>query len=305
MTSRTGNCVNSTFSFQRKASGWLASSILLTKGRRLFEANSHHWNLPMSKWDKLLAGGYIILKDFSEGRFPPTFDDQAKAHQAEIDYYVSTPGLSLEENIESHTRKPFWGPDCFAKYSKSFVKLLRILEQIGLSPGHRLLEFGCGPGWMAEFLALSGYSVCGTTITPIDVVIAEKRIAAMRALGLSNELSFKVSPMESVHEVLQSQESFDGVFVFEALHHAFDWRRALQAAYRCLNPSGRLVLANEPNLLHTFISYRVARLAHIHEIGLSRKALLLEMRKIGFQKIRVFAPKPNNLVSPHWIAAWK
>jgi len=111
--------------------------------------------------------------------------------------------------------------------------------------------------------------------------------------------------MESVHEVLQEQESFDGVVVFEALHHAFDWRRAMESAYLCLKAGGWLVLANEPNLLHTFISYRVARLSNTHEIGLSRKALTREMRRVGFKETRVFAPKPNNLVSPHWLAARK
>jgi SAM-dependent methyltransferase len=53
-------------------------------------------------------------------------------------------------------------------------------------------------------------------------------------------------------------KSFDGVFVFEALHHAFDWRQAIQASFHCLKEGGWLVLANEPNLLHTYISYRVA-----------------------------------------------
>ena len=83
----------------------------------------------MTKWDKLLSGGYIILTDFSKGRFPPTFDDQAKVHQAEIDYYLSTTGQSLKTNVEAHSRKPFWEPEVFAKYSANFVKLLRNLEQ--------------------------------------------------------------------------------------------------------------------------------------------------------------------------------
>lgn len=259
----------------------------------------------MTKWDKLLAGGYLILKDFSTGQFPPEFDDRSKAYQAEIDYYLSTPGQSLKTNVETTTRKPFWGSELFALYSVNFVKLLRIFEQIGLSPGHHLLELGCGPGWMAEFLALSGYSVCGTTIMPMDIDIANKRAAAWCARGLCNQLEFKLSPMESVDEAVQERGSFDGVFVFEALHHAFDWRQTIKAAYCCLKPSGWLILANEPNVLHTFISYRVAKLSNTHEIGLSRKALTREMHKVGFRETRVFAPKLNNLISPHWIAGRK
>src|SRR6267142_1390426 len=52
------------------AAGWLSSSFLFARGRTLFEANSRSWNLPMTKWDKLLAGGYLILKDFSKAGFP-------------------------------------------------------------------------------------------------------------------------------------------------------------------------------------------------------------------------------------------
>ncbi len=297
--------MESRLSVLNAAAGWLSSSFLFARGRTLFEANSRSWNLPMTKWDKLLAGGYLILKDFSKGRFPPEFADRTKAYQAEIDFYQSTPGQSLKTNLEAHSRKPFWGSEGFAEYSARFVKVLRIFEQIGLRPGHHLLEVGCGSGWMAEFLALSGYSVCGTTIMPMDIAIANKRVAAWCARDLSNQLDFKVSPMESVHEVMQEGESFDGVFVFEALHHAFDWRQAIKAAYCCLKPSGWLILANEPNLLHTFISYRVARLSNTHEIGLSRKALTREMQQVGFSETRVFAPKLNDLTSPHWIAARK
>jgi cyclopropane fatty-acyl-phospholipid synthase-like methyltransferase len=286
------------------AAGWLSSSFLFARGRTLFEANSRSWSLPMTKWDKLLAGGYLILKDISTGRFPPQFEDQAKAYQAEIDFYLSTPGQNLKTNLEAHDRKPFWGSKGFADYSAKFVKLLRIFETIGLTPGHHLLEMGCGAGWMAEFLALSGYSVCGTSIMPMDITLANKRVAAWGSRELTNQLYFRVSPMESVDEVVEG-EIFDGVFVFEALHHAFDWRKSIKAAYRCLKASGWLVLANEPNLLHTFVSYRVARLSNTHEIGLSRRALTREMRQAGFQEIRVFAPKPNNMISEHWIAARK
>src|SRR5947208_13645368 len=135
--------MGSRLSLLNNAAGWLSSSFLFARVRRLFDANSHCWNMPMTKWDKLLAGGYIILKDFSKGRFPPTFDDQAKAYQAEIDYYLATPGQSLETNVEGHARKPFWGPEVFAKYSVNFARLLRTLEEIGLRPGGHLLELGC------------------------------------------------------------------------------------------------------------------------------------------------------------------
>jgi SAM-dependent methyltransferase len=274
----------------------------MAHGRKLFESNQKNWHLPLSKFDKLSAGGYIILKDYSEGAFPPTFEDQARAYEAETRYMEGLPGTSLAEVEEAEMRKPFWGSTLYAKYSRNFLKLLRVFEQLGLQPRSRILELGCGTGWMAEFLALSGYSVVGTSIAPKEIALAKKRTEALRIKGFDGELDFALSPMECVDNVFNSTVQFDGVFVFEALHHAFDWRKAIRASYNCLKPGGWLILAQEPNVVHTFVSYRVSKLANTHEIGMSRKALLRELRLCAFSETRIFQPKINNLLSHHWVA---
>jgi cyclopropane fatty-acyl-phospholipid synthase-like methyltransferase len=158
---------------------------------------------------------------------------------------------------------------------------------------------------MAEFLARSGYSVVGTSIAPSEIALAEQRVGACLSRGIESHLSFRVSPMESVDQIWPEPPEFDGVFVFEALHHAFSWRQAIEAASRCLRSGGWFVLANEPNLLHTFVSYRVARLSNTHEIGMSRRKLVEQMKAAGFKEIRALKPKINDLVSPHWIVARK
>jgi 2-polyprenyl-3-methyl-5-hydroxy-6-metoxy-1,4-benzoquinol methylase len=288
---------------RRRIAGWLASSTVFRYGERLFEANRRDWHFPLSKMGKLAAGAYIILRDYSEGRFPPVFADQARAYRAEIDYLQSLPGLNVNDAQEGNLRKPFWGSANVRKYCSSFVRLLQTFERLGLKPQSRLLELGCGTGWMAEFLATSDYQVVGTSIAPMEIEVARRRVDALRAKGLNGSLNFAVSPMESVDEVVAGE--FDCVFVFEALHHAFDWKRAVRAAYRRLRPGGWLVLANEPNVFHTFIAYRVARLSNTHEIGFRRRDLVRELTSAHFQRIRVLAPRFNNLVSPHWIAAMK
>jgi SAM-dependent methyltransferase len=279
----------------------LASSLILSKGRKLFELNSKDWMMPMSKFQKLEAGVYIILKDYSVGKFPPTFEDQAAAYQGEINFYESLPGMSLEEAKLRGLRKPFWNPFDFERYSRHFVKLLRVFKQLGVKPGSRLLELGCGTGWMAEFLVYAGYSVVGTSLAPNTIELANRRVAALKAKGFDGLASFKVGPMETVHEYVD--HDFDGIFVFESLHHAFDWRKSIRSSYQCLKPGGWLLLANEPNLLHTFISYRKARLSKTHEIGMSRKQIVEEMTRCGFAEVRALEPGFNNYLADHWIAA--
>jgi ubiquinone/menaquinone biosynthesis C-methylase UbiE len=55
--------------------------------------------------------------------------------------------------------------------------------------------------------------------------------------------------MEEVCAATEHLGPFDAVFVYEALHHAYDWRKACAEAYRCLKPGGWFLLCNEPNLL--------------------------------------------------------
>ncbi len=46
--------------------------------------NSKNWNLSLSKLGKLQAGMYLILEDYSQGLFPPKFEDQAKTYAGSV-----------------------------------------------------------------------------------------------------------------------------------------------------------------------------------------------------------------------------
>lgn len=288
--------------WSRRLAGWLAGSPVTGPGKRLMEANLRDYHMPLGKVGKVLAGTWLILRDHADGRFPPTFEDQQKAYQGEIDYFASIPGAARERMIADHVVKPFWNGKSFGQYAGDLARLMRMLEELGVPADGKLLELGCGCGWMAEFLAIRGYDVTGTTIAPDDVGIGENRVKALVARGLPPRLRFRVAPMESVDEAVRDLGRFDAAFVFEALHHAFDWRRSIQAAARTLRPGGWLVLANEPNRVHTLVSYRVGRLTNTHEIGMSGNELREEMRLAGLRDIRVFQPRWENWVTPHWMA---
>jgi 2-polyprenyl-3-methyl-5-hydroxy-6-metoxy-1,4-benzoquinol methylase len=289
----------------RGIAGFLADSILFSRGRRLYHLNRENWNYPMSKWDKLACGGYMILKDYSQGEFPPTFEDQAKAYENEINFSRALPGMTQEEVQRSQVKKPFWNAQVFIKYNQMFGWLWRTLEQLGVTPGQTVLELGCGTGWMAEFLAMGGYSVVATTISHHDVGLAERRIRTVKEKGVTSRLHYVIAPMEKVNSAVSEHIPFDAAFVFEALHHAYDWKQALHSAGQCLKPGAWLILANEPNVLHTMISYRVAKLSKTHEIGFSGRELRRELVANGFDEVQVIQPRVNNWITPHWIAARK
>jgi 2-polyprenyl-3-methyl-5-hydroxy-6-metoxy-1,4-benzoquinol methylase len=289
----------------KSIAGWLANSALFRRGRRLYEANEQDYFLPLSKRDKLLAGSYLILRDYAAGRFPPTFADQAKAYEGEIAYRHSLKGLAVEEIRDGELRKPFWDARATGRYLRAYVKLLHFLESLELRPPASLLELGCGTGWTAELLALNRYAVLGTSIADWEIADAFRRRDGLRAKGLNVTLDFLVSPMESVDTQLPPDQKFDGVFVFEALHHAYSWERTIAAAHRVLRPGGWFLICNEPNLVHTFVSYRVGRLANTHEIGLSRARMLRHLRAVGFVETRVFGARCHAWVRTHWLAGRK
>lgn len=283
----------------------LANSPFLHRGRVLFTQNSKDWNCLTNRWQKLYAGAYLILQDYSAGLFPPKFEDQAKAYAAEISYRQNLPGLTRQEINATELRKPFWFGHPAEKYFTSFIRLMKLLDGANVRPPAKLLELGCGTGWMAEFLALMGFDVTGTSIAPTDIDDARARLNSIAAKGITAQLRFEMSPMEAVDELVGPRNHYDAVFVFEALHHAYDWRQSIQAAYECLRPGGWLLICREPNVLHTFISYRVAKLSNAHEIGFSRRALIRHLNRTGFTKIKYKTPYFHFWVKDHWIAARK
>ena len=259
----------------------------------------------MSKIDKLLAGTYLILEDYSRGLFPPKFEDQAKAYAAEVAYREGLPGLNFETMRTGELRKPFWLARETERYLSGFIRLRHLLEQLKLSPPARLLELGCGTGWMSEFLAITGFDVTATSIAPQDIEDAKLRVQSIAAKGLDPKLRFEIAAMESVADTVGPKNHYDAVFVYEALHHAFDWRRTVESSFACLRPGGWLLICGEPNVLHTFISYRVAKLANIHEIGFSRGELVRHLKLVGFVSVKSFDTRLHLLIKPHWIIAQK
>jgi len=283
----------------------LARSLFLSRGRHLFAQNSQNWDFPLSKFDKLLAGIYIILDDYSQGQFPPKFEDQAMAYAAEVAYRDTLPGLDLTTIRRTALRKPFWFGRAAENYLSQYIKLIHLLEQIKVAPPARLLELGCGTGWMAEFLAITGFDVTGTSLAPADIEDARERLKSVAAKGLSVQLRFEIAAMESIADTIRLWNHYDAVFVFQALHHAFDWRQAIQSSFECLRPGGWLLICSEPNLLHTLISYRVAKLSNTHEIGFSRRELTRHLFKVGFTPVKYVSPFFHFWVNHHWIVAQK
>jgi 2-polyprenyl-3-methyl-5-hydroxy-6-metoxy-1,4-benzoquinol methylase len=290
----------------KKLSLLIANSFVLSYGKKLWGENINNWEMPLNKFQKLIIGVYIILLDYGQGKFPPKFMDKELANEYEINYHKSIPGYNDASFYDLEMRKPFWNGFVLKRYLNDFSYIVKIIEEIGISKRDtKLLELGCGTGWMDEFFAISGYNIVGTSIAPFQIEMAKKRIDSLKTKGIAFNMDFFISEMERLDQKLTKDIKYDFVFVYEALHHAFSWKETIQSVYNVLKDDGWFFICNEPNLIHTYVAYRATKQIKIHEIGLSRKQILKHMKKCKFRNIRVTKNKINNFISPHWILAQK
>ena len=102
--------------------------------------------------------------------------------------------------------------------------------------GRRVLEYGCGTGWVTVQLAKRGASVCAFDISP--EAVAQSR-DALRSAGMLDRCDIDLMAGE---RLAYPDESFDLAVGFAILHH-LELGPALAELRRVLKPGGRALFA--------------------------------------------------------------
>src|SRR3954464_8230163 len=89
--------------------------------------------------------------------------------------------------------KPFSAPPNF-ELATCLRTFSHVVEQLGLGLRAQVLDVGCGPGWMSEYLARCGYWVTGIDVSEDMVEIARERITAIAV-----PISESVEPLAEFH----------------------------------------------------------------------------------------------------------
>ena len=115
------------------------------------------------------------------------------------------------------------------------AKLLAILK---CSAGARVLDAGCGAGFVAIFMAqIGGFNVEGIDLTPHHITKATQNV---QNAGLDDQISVRVGDYHDLHDF--QDDSFDGIYTMETLVHSTDPEKVLREFYRLLKPGGRLAM---------------------------------------------------------------
>lgn len=195
--------------------------------------------------------------------------------QGEREYYAR-----LDANGIAHSLgKPFSDQNC-GHYLASMAALFSLLDP----PPRRIVEFGCGTGWLSLFLAQRGYDVLGIDIST-DAVAHARADAAARGITRAR---FEACDYESFAE-----QGFDYAVFHDSLHHAESELDALRCAYSALTPQG-CVITFEPGSGHhaTEAARAVVELYGVHEKSMPPAHIVRTGKAAGFRRHLVL-PQPH------------
>jgi 2-polyprenyl-3-methyl-5-hydroxy-6-metoxy-1,4-benzoquinol methylase/glycosyltransferase involved in cell wall biosynthesis len=137
-------------------------------------------------------------------------------------YLYTKPFYNLANKPEKHS-----GDGMDAETFRHFCDFANVAVALALPAGARLLDVGCGSGWLSEFFARLGYDVTGIDISPDLIEIARARVGAV-AYGADHETPLRCRFLVHDAEGSPLAEEFDAVVCYDSLHHFEDERSVVR-----------------------------------------------------------------------------
>jgi SAM-dependent methyltransferase len=223
-------------------------------------------------------------KEPAAGRLPSLGQDFTEGHR----HYVERIGAAAELWLRT---KPFSAPP-----QRELVECLRtfahIVEHLDLGLRDQVLDVGCGPGWMSEFLTRSGYAVTGVDVSEDMVAIARERIA-----GINGEVGAGIKPFAEFHAMpvleLPWRARYEAAILYDTMHHFDNELETLGVIRRTLAPGGRIYIHEgvrpEPGSAGERFLIEEMREYGTLESPFDPEYLVKVVRDAGFEEVRRFA----------------
>jgi 2-polyprenyl-3-methyl-5-hydroxy-6-metoxy-1,4-benzoquinol methylase/glycosyltransferase involved in cell wall biosynthesis len=151
---------------------------------------------------------------------------------------VEYPRRITEERLHHLRTKPFYNlankPERYAGDGidddtfRHFCDFANVAQALALPPDRRILDVGCGSGWLSEYFARLGYDVTGLDISPDLIEVARERVERV-PYGADHETPLRCRFIVHDAEGPPLQEQFDAVICYDSLHHFEDERAVLRS----------------------------------------------------------------------------
>ena len=122
---------------------------------------------------------------------------------------------------------------------RHFCDFANLAVALALPPGARILDVGCGSGWLCEYFARFGYDVTGIDISPDLIEMARERLRNV-PFGADHETGTAYRFLVHDIEAAALDETFDAIICYDALHHFEDEHAVLRHLFAMLDYGGQL-----------------------------------------------------------------
>ncbi len=121
-----------------------------------------------------------------------------------------------------------------------------MLQHLALGHGARVLDFGCGTGWLSRCLGYMGADVVGVDVSKNVLRLARQWLARD---PIASELRVEFQQSDGVR-LPAADASVDRITSFDAFHHVPDQEATLAEMARVLRPGG-IAVFHEPGPEHS------------------------------------------------------
>ena len=178
------------------------------------------------------------------------------------------------------------GHFCRSLESRRFKLISRLVPKTGIT---RILDAGCGTGWLSEMLHKQGFRVIALNLGFDSIRRASARLRA-RALNI-------LFLCADIYKLPYNDSSFDAVVISEVIEHLEKPQDALLEIARVIRPEGYVIVSTPykeriEEMLCIHCNKKTPVNAHLHSFDKTSLESMLNDAGFVLQKCVTFASKP-------------